>query len=121
MTKFSIAIFALLAMIASADASDVDEGKKIFNRCTACHSVVQGQMKIGPSLDKIVGRKAGKLSGYDKYSDGLKNANFVWDEAKLTQYLTNPKALIPDTKMTFLGVKNPGEMKFLLEYLKSLK
>ncbi len=120
--KFFILFLSVMVMgstLAMADA--VEDGKKIFNRCTACHSVVEGQMKIGPSMFKIVGRKAGKLAGYEKYSDGLKKVDFVWDDAKLTEYLTNPKALIPDTKMTFLGVKDPKEMADLLVYLKSLK
>ncbi len=121
MKFFMMFIMAMVMGSTIASADILDDGKKIFNRCTACHSVVEGQMKIGPSMFNVVGRKAGQLAGYEKYSAGLKKAGFVWDEAKLTEYLTNPKALIPDTKMTFLGIKDPNEIKVLLVYLKSLK
>lgn len=120
--KHLILLFTLMGMGSTIAMADVlDDGKKIFNRCTACHSVVEGQMKIGPSMFNIVGRKAGQLAGYEKYSDGMKKAGFIWDEAKLTEFLTNPKAVVPDTKMTFLGIKDQKEIKDLLVYLKSLK
>ena len=115
--------FALIIsfFIGSIAMASVDEGKKIFTRCQACHSVADGQMKIGPTMFNIVGRKAGTLVGYEKFSDGMKKSGIIWTEAKLSEFLINPKSVIPDTKMTFLGIKNPDEVKSLIEYLKTLK
>lgn len=114
----SLWAFFLAANLAMAD---VDAGKKVFNKCVACHSPQDGVHKIGPSLFKIVGRPSASLSSYDKYSDDMKSLKITWDEVHLTKYLASPKAMVPGTKMTFIGVKDETELKNLVDYLKTLK
>ncbi len=114
-------IFSVILAAHHSVYADELEGKKSFGKCIACHSVAEGQTKIGPSLYRVYGRKAGSLSNYNKYSEAMKKSGVIWDDAKLTEFLTNPKLLIPNTTMTFLGVKNPDEIKNIIAYIKTLK
>jgi cytochrome c len=102
-------------------AGDAAAGQTIFNqKCSICHSVAEGQNKIGPSLHGVVGRKAGSLAGYD-YSDAMKNANRTWDEQTLDAYLTNPRQNIPGVKMLFAGLPDKTQRENVIAYLSTLK
>lgn len=118
----SILLAAIVATTAvPAMAQDADAGKKVFNRCKACHDVATGKNKVGPHLDGIVGRKAGTVEGF-AYSDAMKAAGeggLVWDEAKIGEYMLNPKTMIPDNKMAFAGLKKPEDVANLIAYLKT--
>lgn len=115
----SLAIVACLA--AGSTASAQDAGEAVFKRnCGVCHTVEAGKNKLGPSLAGILGRKAGTVPGYN-YTDANKNSGITWDEQNLDAYLTNPKKLIPNTKMIFAGVKNDEDRKALIAYLKQQK
>jgi cytochrome c len=108
-----VAVTMLAAGPARADA----EGEKVFKKyCTACHTVEAGKNKVGPSLAGIVGRKAGTVPNF-AYSDANKNSGLVWDQAKLDEYLTNPKQFMPGTKMIFAGIKKEDERKAVIDYL----
>lgn len=101
------------------NTGDVANGEKVFMICKSCHTTVQGGSDMtGPNLWGVFGRKAG-TEGSFKYSDGLKAAGFVWDPAHVDTWITNPKAMIPDTKMSFAGVKDPKDRVDLIAYLKS--
>jgi len=91
-----------------------------FSACKACHKVEAGGKGIGPNLFGIVGRKAGTVEGF-AYSDNMKKADWVWDDAHLTTWLTDPKAMVAGTKMAFPGVKDPAALAAILDYLKTLK
>lgn len=112
-----IAVF-LLALMSPANAQDVAAGEKSFNKCRACHQV-GGSAKntVGPILNGLFGRKSGTVEGYS-YSDANKNSGIIWDEATFADYIKDPKARIPGTKMSFAGIKNEQEAKDLTAFLK---
>lgn len=98
---------------------DAKAGKKAFKRCAACHGVKEGRHKVGPSLHAIVGRPAGTLEGYDKYSQALEGSGLVWDEPTLAAFLTDPEGTVPGNTMRFRGVKE-GDLANLIAYLNTL-
>ena len=99
-------------------AQDAALGEKVFNKCRACHQIGEGaKTLVGPPLNGIVGRKAGSIEGY-AYSDANKNSGITWDEATLTEYLKNPRAKIPGTKMIFVGIPNEADILNLVAFLK---
>ena len=110
----------MLASVPAFAAGDAALGEKSFIKCKACHDVTQGVNKVGPTLKGIVGRAAGTVEGY-KYSDANKNSGLTWDEATLSEYLKNPKAKIPGTKMAFAGIKDQAEIDNLIAYLAAQK
>jgi len=106
-------------MTATAARADGDptHGKQIFNKCMVCHSIQTGVNKIGPSLHGVVGRKAGTISDYS-YTDAMKSSGLTWDEATLNKYLTNPRKLVPGTRMIFVGVPKEPDRLDVIAYLK---
>ena len=109
---------SLVAMTASAKAQDAAAGEKSFNKCRACHQVGEtAKNVVGPVLNGMFGRKSGTIAGYN-YSDANKNSGITWDEAVFADYIKDPKAKIPGTKMTFAGIKNEQEIKDLTAFLK---
>ena len=92
----------------------------MFNKCKACHSDVAGKNLVGPSLFGVVGRAAGSEAGY-AYSAGLKALGYAWDEGKLDAWLTNPKAVVSGTKMTFAGLPNAQDRADVIAYLATKK
>jgi cytochrome c len=42
----------------------------------------------------------------------------VWSEATFKEYIADPRAKIPGTKMVFPGIENPQEAADLWAYLK---
>ena len=101
-----------------ANAADPVNGKKVFKKCAACHSLQQGKNKIGPPLNNLLGRKAGSVEGY-KYSKAMKNSSVVWNEESLDKFLTKPRKFIPKTKMSFRGIKKKSLRDDLISFLKS--
>lgn len=105
-----------LAASGTAQAQDVDAGKKVFARCMPCHNADKKQNKVGPYLVGLFGREAGSAEGFN-YSPANKNSHVVWDAATLDKYLTDPKAFMPGNRMAFPGVKNDTERANLIAYL----
>ncbi len=98
-------------------AQDAQKGKTVFNICLVCHAIGPGaQNKIGPELNGLDGRKAGTVPNFD-YSDANKNSGIVWNKETFEDYIKNPAAKIPETKMTFAGVKNEQQVKDLWAYI----
>ena len=112
-------LLTVLLMTATAARADGDptKGKQIFNKCMVCHSIQAGVNKIGSSLHGVVGRKAGTLAGYE-YTDAMKNSGFTWDEATLNKYLTNPRKVVPGTRMVFVGLPKEPDRLDVIAYLK---
>nr|WP_120496388.1 cytochrome c family protein [Kiloniella sp. EL199] len=98
-----------------AAAGDAAAGKKVFNKCKACHTV--GKSKIGPDLAGLFGRPAASVEGY-KYSKAMKASGITWTEENLAKFLKKPKAFVPKTKMSFGGLKKEKQIEDLLAYLK---
>lgn len=117
-----IALAAGLGLLpAMAYAQDIEAGKVVFKRCTACHNAESETNKIGPALKGVVARKAGTFPGFS-FSQGMKEAGInglVWDEAALAAFLANPKAKVSGNKMMFVGLKNSDDVKNVIAYLKS--
>jgi cytochrome c len=119
MLRLVVAAGALLALPTLALAQDADAGKKVFAKCAPCHSIGPGATnKVGPNLNGVIGRKAGTEEGF-AYSDAMKNAGWVWDEAIFKEYITDPKKKVPGNKMLFPGVKDETERDDLAAYLAS--
>ncbi len=110
-----------LGLTATAYAEgDASKGKKVFNKCKACHAIGDGaKNKTGPMLTGIIGATAGQNPDF-KYSKAMiakGEEGLVWDEANLTAYLTKPKELVPGTKMAFAGLKKDKDIENILAYL----
>jgi cytochrome c len=98
-------------------AQDVAAGKTSFNKCIACHAIGENaRNKVGPELNGLNGRKSGTAPDYS-YSDANKNSGITWNEAEFKDYIKDPKAKIPGTKMIFAGIKNEKEANDLWAYL----
>jgi|SRR3954447_10294420 cytochrome c len=103
---------------ASALAQDLAAGENSFKKCLPCHSVgPDAKNKVGPVLNGLDGRKSGTVEGYS-YTEANKNSGITWDEATFKEYITDPRAKIPGTKMVFAGIKNENERANLWAYLK---
>lgn len=102
---------------AARAAGDVKEGEKVFAKCKVCHQIGEGAKNaVGPELNGVIGRKAGTAPGYN-YSDANKNSGLTWDEATFRDYIKNPKAKVPGTKMIFAGLPKETDIDNLLAYL----
>ncbi len=75
------------------------------NQCGTCHTTEAGAApRQGPNLAGVFRRPAGTVAGF-KYSAGFPSQDFVWDEAHLDAWLTNPPAMIPGTIMVYRQAK----------------
>jgi cytochrome c len=121
MMKWVVAAVAIAASSGAALAQDATAGENSFKKCLPCHSVGDGaKNKVGPELNGLDGRKSGTAEGYS-YSDANKNSGITWNEAQFKDYIKDPKAKIPGTKMAFAGIKNPKEVDDLWAYLSQFK
>ena len=110
---------ALLAVVVSGEvkAQDAAAGEKVFGVCRACHQVGEtAKNNVGPSLNGLFGRKAGTIAGYN-YSAANKDSGLTWDEATFREYIKDPKAKIPGTKMIYAGLKDEQRTNDLIAYL----
>lgn len=107
----------ILAASGTAKAQDIAAGEISFKKCAACHAIGEGaKNKVGPELNGLNGRKSGSAEGYS-YSDANKKSGITWDEATFKEYIKDPRAKIPGTKMAFAGIKNEKETADLWTYL----
>ncbi len=121
----SVAAIAVLAMTSAALAEgDAKKGEKVFKKCKACHQIGEkAKNKVGPVLNGVVGRKIASIEDF-KYSKAFKKkaeeeADFVWTEENLSNYLTKPKKFIKGNKMAFAGLKKEEDRNNVIEYLKT--
>jgi cytochrome c len=115
---FALSGAAISGSIGGASAQDAAAGEKVFLKCKACHQIGEGAKDaVGPVLNGVVGRKAGTYPDYS-YSDANKNSGITWDEATLKEYLKNPRAKVPGTKMIFPGLTKEEDIDNVIAYLK---
>jgi cytochrome c len=109
---------ALLAASTSATfAQDLAAGEQSFKKCFPCHSVGEGaKNKVGPVLNGLDGRHSGTIEGFS-YSAANKNSGITWNKDTFLEYIKDPRAKIPGTKMVFPGIKNEKEAGDLWAYL----
>ncbi|WP_024510534.1 cytochrome c-550 CycA [Bradyrhizobium sp. ARR65] len=119
LTSSALVVIASAATASAALAQDAAAGKTSFNKCLPCHSIGEGaKNKVGPELNGLDGRKTGTAPDYN-YSDANKNSGITWSKETFLEYIKDPKAKIPGTKMTFAGIKNEKEAENLWAYLSS--
>ncbi|MCH2606777.1 MAG: c-type cytochrome [Nitrospinales bacterium] len=125
--KILLLLFGAIQVLGATPAiagGDAVRGKKVFNKCKACHSIKVGKHKIGPSLAGVIGRKAGTAKGFKRYK-GLRGADWAWDEATLDEYLTNPKLFVKSRNKRkssmILKLKKKRDRDNVIAYLKTLK
>ncbi|WP_265517267.1 c-type cytochrome [Nitratireductor luteus] len=122
---FPAGLIALLLAPTAALTQEGDPaaGKQVFNRCRACHEAETDRNKVGPSLLGVVGRTAGSLESFEsRYSESMRQAGeegLVWNEENLTEYLRDPKAVIPKGTMAFPGLKSDEDIANVIAYLKA--
>jgi cytochrome c len=117
LTLSALVVIVSSAIASTALAQDAEAGKASFNKCLACHAIGDGaKNKVGPVLNGINGRKSGTVEGYS-YSDANKNSGITWSKEEFLDYIKDPRAKIPGTKMIFAGIKNEKEAGDLWAYL----
>jgi cytochrome c len=118
---FGLAYAALVVVSTAAAGETANAGPEAFNNnCRTCHSVKEGDNRLGPSLNKIIGRKAGTAPGYPNYSQALKNSGITWDETTLDKFIANPDAVVPNNNMKpFKGVPDESVRARIIAFLKA--
>ena len=116
-----LAVTLWAMMTSGALAQDAAAGERVFAVCKACHQIGENaKIAVGPVLNGVIGRRAGTYSGYS-YSDANKNSGLTWDEATFREYIKDPRAKVPGTKMIYAGLKDEQKTNDLLAFLKKLK
>ncbi|MGZ5898937.1 MAG: c-type cytochrome [Reyranella sp.] len=111
-------VVGISATQAFAQEGNVARGERVFNQqCKTCHALEDGPSITGPTLHGMFGRKAGTAAGFE-FSEAMIKSGIVWDETTLAEYMRDPKAKVPDTKMVFNGIKQAGQLADLVAYLK---
>lgn len=115
---YAIVLGCALVFAGGATAQDAAKGKKVFNKCKACHSLKAGKRKIGPDLANLIGREAGTVKGF-RYSKAMKKSGITWDEESLGKFLTKPRKFLKGTKMAFPGLRKKADRDNLIAFLKA--
>ena len=117
MKKIVFTAFAVIASAAPALAQDLAAGENSFKKCLPCHRVgPDAKNLVGPLLNGLEGRKSGTIEGYN-YTEANKSSGITWSEETFKEYITDPRAKIPGTKMVFAGIKSENERAALWAYL----
>lgn len=102
----------------AARAADVENGRKLFRQCEACHTVeAGGKNKIGPNLHGVMGRKAGLVDGYN-YSKAMSASGIVWDDANLDKYLERPATFLKGNKMAYAGLRKDTDRADVIAFIR---
>lgn len=98
------------------DAAALQRGEQIYTRCGACHAIETN--RTGPRHCGLFGRRAGTATGFDTYSQAMRDSRIVWNARSLDDFLEDPKRVVPGTAMGYAGVKDPRERADLIVWLR---
>ncbi|HST92725.1 MAG TPA: cytochrome c family protein [Brevundimonas sp.] len=108
----------LAALPAPYNGADLENGRQVFARCRSCHTITEGGPNMtGPNLHGVFGREAGTAAKYT-YSTAVREADFVWDAARLDDWLENPRTFLKGTKMSFAGIPDETDRRDVIAFLK---
>lgn len=117
-------LIALLASLGVCNASAAELGKLqkgriAFLRCAACHSLKGGEPnKVGPNLRGAIGAAAAQVKDF-AYTDALRRAGLLWDDATLRRWISAPSEMVPGTAMAYVNDLSDTDIEALIAYLKS--
>lgn len=120
-----VALSGIAYLLSSASAlpqtpqgTEATSDQQAFNNaCRTCHVMREGDNRLGPNLNKIIGRKAGSLPDYN-YSGAMKEAGFVWDEQRLERFIANPDEVVPGNSMKpYAGLASSDERAKIIAFL----
>jgi cytochrome c len=121
MIKRGLVVLALALTSAAAKEAETGNpgrGEEYFRACASCHSLTPNHNMTGPSLAGVIGRKAGTLASFQRYSEALKSSDVTWDDRTLDAWLEKPDTFIPGSRMTFAGIRQAQIRADIVAYLK---
>jgi cytochrome c len=108
----------LPVLLAKADPAKGEKAAQAA--CTSCHIFQKsGPTKQGPTLFGVVGRQVASVGGY-AYSEAMKAKGGSWDLEHINEFITNPRKIIPGTKMTYAGMTRAQQRADVIAFLNSL-
>jgi cytochrome c len=123
--QFALSLAAVMAISADALGQDTaaksaaDSELAFNNVCRTCHTLKEGDNRLGPNLHNIIGRKAGSVPDYG-YSSAMKDANLTWDKATLDRFIANPDQVVPGNKMKpYGGLTSAEERAKIIAFLEA--
>jgi cytochrome c len=114
---FAVVILGVTGAQPGTAVGDPERGAQGFQSCAACHSLEPGEHRTGPSLAGIVGRRAGTVEGFTRYSSALEQADVTWTEETLDRWLADPQGVVPGNSMMFPGIRDEQARADLIAYL----
>jgi cytochrome c len=113
-------LIGTMALLVGAGAARADgdpaRGEKRFEECATCHTVERGVNNVGPSLNGVIGRKAGEIADF-RYSPAMKKSGLTWTPQTLDTFIADPQKEVPGNRMPFAGMPEAGDRADLIAYL----
>ena len=114
-----LTLLSISAVPQEAARADAASGQLLFNNaCRTCHTMKEGDNRLGPNLHNIIGRKAGSLPDYG-YSSAMKGADFVWDKEKVERFIANPEVVPGNSMKPYGGLASAEDRSKLIAFLQS--
>jgi len=108
---------AVAALPAPYNAASYEAGRTVFAQCRSCHTIANGGANmVGPNLHGVIGRPVASLVNFN-YSPPVRAARFNWDAEHLDQWIANPQAMLPGTRMGFAGVRDATQRRDVIAYM----
>jgi len=114
-----VCAFALVAATGTAHADgDATRGEKKFEECATCHSLMQGQNGVGPSLHGLFGRKAAEIADF-RYSAPMRRSGITWTAKTLDEFIADPQKVVVGNRMPYAGLPDANDRADLIGYLET--